>query len=134
LELNDVTQLISSLWYVVAFIEKNLSISAMVDADRYGSLLENCPKPFLDPVAVVVPCLQILTDEGECHVRERTAAVPALLSLSSRVRETFALHLCDTGTCIRNEAGRGFIPLPLLDKSSSFIVFDKLQGYPPRIA
>jgi hypothetical protein len=108
----------------------------MVDAKRDGSLPENCPKPFSDPVALVVPCLQVLTDEGVCHVRVRAATVPALLRLRlfSIVRETIALHLCDTGTCIRNEAGRGVIHSPLLEKSTSFIVFDRLRGYPPRIA
>jgi hypothetical protein len=82
-----VTQLTSSLFYVLAFIEKNLSSSSMVDAEREGSQLQNCPKPFLDPVAVVVPCLQILTDEGECHVRVRIAALPALLKLASELEK-----------------------------------------------
>jgi hypothetical protein len=46
-------QLTSSLWYVLAFIEKNLSCSAMVDAERDESLLENCPKPFWVPSRLV---------------------------------------------------------------------------------
>lgn len=133
-EINNANQLTSSLWYVLAFLESTLPKSSLGQSESDEFLLDNSPTQIPSPVAVVVPCSEIHTDEGECHVRVRTAPVPALLRLSSRVRETIALHLCDTGTCIRKEAGRGVIHSPLLDKNTSFVVFDRLRGYPPRIA
>jgi hypothetical protein len=120
----------SSLWHVIALIDNCRSDSGNLarDDDEFQQ------EAMSEPIAIVLPCSETLTKYGECHARVQKSSAPALIKLSSAVRETLSLHLCDAGTCVRIDLGRGVKHSPLPDKDASFNVFDSKRGYPPRIA
>ena len=132
-ENTDSDQRESAVWYVVALIGAMDKRSVQQDTGPTEDALVS-PEEQCDPFAVVLPCVEIMKENGELHVRLSTEAEPCVLQLTGAVRECVALHICDIATCKTDVSGRGIIHSSVLDEHSCFTVLDRQRGYPPHIA
>jgi hypothetical protein len=129
---SDARNCLSSFWYVICFIQNNDGTSGACTVE-----LEEVEQITLatQPIAVVLPCEHRHVEGNECIIRVVRDQGPSLLRLSHCVRETLLMHVCTQECFITScSAKNEIVHSASLEDGGEYVVYGRLQGYPPRSA